>query len=681
MQLPSRIQEVQISDAPAQLMRRQAQIMNERGQQIQERALQNSYLNSQITMGREVRRIEEENKNDPEMLKKSLDNWSGKFLQNVYDPEIKGRLQLQLEEQGQGALSRATSRRDRIITEQGQFQTLTAMDEMRKEASSISFDAFSADPVVRMSAGRRMQEITSRAQHILNQTGPDGTPFLSPDARVSYLSEIKDTVLEQAAYSKFNALGSTQEQIAALDTFKAGGFMVELPNEDGSVVRVDVHGAMSQNSRNMVESTVRRNAARQEAEVQDAAQQRQIDIDLRVEQTEDPAQLAELQKQIEIMRHVLSPSGYKSSMMGILKKLDVQEKEFQAVAAGSQFASGQAYLNPQDSKSVEHYNKYYDASVAPRIAEMDQNGRNTYLTNLITNTGVIPKRLQGDIQAASKSLDVKQVAGAADLIDRIRNVNPNMINEFNERDVARLEYVRSLTEAGYNPQEAVKRADEALDPKNKQLLEDRKSTLKGTFGIGKPDYQGMAVDNFQSNWFWRHLPFTDDGVERDTTAPSGRQLIQLESDYRKAYDSHYILTGDADMAQKHANSVVSGTYGPTKINGGSGQVMKYAPENYYAIPNVKNDWMREQMIEAAKEVSVNGMFNPSFNVEEDVLLVPDPYVTPRTAKMGRPAYKLMWVNKEDGTLRDLLKSNEYFTFDPAKKKAQLIDEARADADN
>ena len=253
LQLPQRIQEVQLSDAPAKLQARQAQIMGQQGQAIGERALNNAYLNAQTTMTKEVNRIELENQNDPENMKTALEGWSGKFLQNVYDPEIKGRLNLQLTEHSQAAIARGTARRNQQITEQGQYQTFLAMDSLGSEVDTAATDIFSTDPVVKLSAGRRLQEIMQRGSKILGQTGPDGTPYASPQQRATFLLGLRDSTFESVSRSW---IASQPDKLAAAQDWIDGKVEIDMPNGDGTTSKINLRDSMPAAAKTKADSAV-----------------------------------------------------------------------------------------------------------------------------------------------------------------------------------------------------------------------------------------------------------------------------------------------------------------------------------------------------------------------------------------------------------------------------------------
>lgn len=383
------------------------------------------------------------------------------------------------------------------------------------------------------------------------------------------------------------------------------------------------------------------------------------DISLGIKQAQSPDEIVGLQEQITkaeaTVGHVKA-NDLRGQLQG---KIDGQVAELKEISTGSNFASGDAYLNPANEKQVSAYNKYFNNRVLPDLEAVDPDTRNTYLANLIDRTKVIPKAVAGDIKATARSSDAKQIARAADFLDRLGNQNPHMLQDFDQGDIARINVVNGFLQSGYNAREAVEMADKKLDVSNATMTVRTEQLKKD-----KIDYKGKAVNLFTS-YFSREDTSSDFAT---------RQIDQLTTDYKRTYESVFTSTGDSALAEKQAAQAVQGMYGISNING-KNQIMRFAPEKYYSIENQDSGWMRKQFIEEANNALAAGMQNPGTTAEKDVFLVPDPKVTPRTAKQGQPMYKMM-LKTQSGELVPLLGPNKYFYFDPEKRRAELAEEAK-----
>lgn len=502
---------------------------------------------------------------------------------------------------------------------------------------------------------------------------------MSPDQYTSIMANT-NLVIAQAHVTPEVRLkmqdAATQEVTmgAALGTLKKGGpaaaqqildnkMAFVTVGEDGKPQTVNVRDIVDEKTY----ATLSEQATRVIKEA-DSAQKQQVESDasdLRtaMEFAQQPEDFVDISQQIENSAGRFGNVKANELRIALHEKEKGMLKEIDSVNHGSAFASGEAYLNPGSSDDVKDYNTYYDKQVAPTLAQQSPEERNTRIANMITTSKVVPESIKGDVKSAARSNDPKVVANAADLVDRIGQVQPQLLKDFDQADVAKISMTNALMANGYTATEAMTRVQDATNVNNKSIMEGRENVLKGS----KINYANKAVANF-AGFFERHFAL-------DATSNfSSRQITQLTSDYRQAYDTQYKLTGDQAEAEKFADRTVQGTYGVTNING-TDQLMRYAPEKYYAVPNVPNTWMRDQVKEAADTVLHNSLSPPGTSADKNVLLVPDPLVTPRTAKAGAPAYKLMYKN-DAGELSDLLGPGKYFTFDPQKVKDQQVQNAR-----
>jgi hypothetical protein len=241
LQLPSSFQETQFSDAGVKSLQRTSDMLLKQTQAIEERASNNAYLKAQGAISKELNRLETEYGADPENLEQAITNFSDKFMENIYDPDVRGKIELQLQEKSLSAIGRATDKRNKIITDQGVYDTLLAVDGLSTEMEKVAVDAFSSNPTLRAAAGKQMQEIMLRGQTILDQKGPDGMPLLSPEKRVSTLFAIRDGSFESIAKAYIQ---SSPNKLAAADDWINGRVSIELPNPDGTMQKINMRDAM-----------------------------------------------------------------------------------------------------------------------------------------------------------------------------------------------------------------------------------------------------------------------------------------------------------------------------------------------------------------------------------------------------------------------------------------------------
>lgn len=245
--------EVQFSDAPARITEGLSNVVLKQTKEIEDRAANNAYLRGQAAITTDIARMEQENAADPENLRKALDNYQSKFMENVYDNEVRAKLGLQFQEHGLAAVKRATDKRNQQITEQGQYETFMAMDQLQTETRNVAVDMFSHDPVTKATAGKRLQELMLRGSTILAQTGPDGTPLVSPEKRANFMFALRDGSYESMAKAW---LAGSGDKLAAADHWISGKVTVPLPGPDGKTQMVNLREIMPATARDKADSTI-----------------------------------------------------------------------------------------------------------------------------------------------------------------------------------------------------------------------------------------------------------------------------------------------------------------------------------------------------------------------------------------------------------------------------------------
>lgn len=446
-------------------------------------------------------------------------------------------------------------------------------------------------------------------------------------------------------------------QVDALRASYAEGVARKYPNmfleqvkvgEWDDVKNVDVYAGIATASNNAAKAE----AQKQQSEYRGLFQSR---IELRLAGAKTQQDILGIQADILAEEEVIGEKATNDLLRKTLSSLDTINKDIDLAARGSMFASGEAYLNPADSDDKKAFNAYYENNVEPLLndvaasagtPEEGQAQRTAFLLDLIDRVRYVPDRLRGDITSVARGRDVEEIAAASEFIDRLRHVNPHLLSSFNEQDLARIDLVRQFKESGYNSREALDLADKATSPVNQQLRQYRMEELNGL----KIDYRDKATDIF-NGWF-------DFGVDINNPA-SQEEILNLELDYRRAFSSGYLMTGNAEYAEKMANRMVSGQYSATSVNGIK-QVMKYAPEKYYHISGVDNtEWIRTQMIDRAK-LAYKDTAIPleSIDFEKEIFLVADPHHTPRTARDGAPKYKIMRLSGQE--YHDVLGAGVYW---------------------
>jgi len=616
-------------------------LLNERDN-YQQQAVQNAYLRGQVNLNDEMHRLEQQYSDNPDAMAVALKEHNTSFLGGITDPEMKGRFELQLNKAGQSILARSTQKRKRLINEQSKFDNLQALDAIKNQLPGISGGLLSSDDAVAMAAAEELQEVMLRGQGVLGTTDAEGLPLFGASFRVGQLGDLKDNVLQGAVSSWFE---EQPDKVKALNIFESGELKLNLPDGEGGFDEVNVRDSVSPQAARFIQASANKQIAEAEAA---AKQQRALtysNMDLAITTAEaDPETgMTKNQKLNNMLQQIDNNPMFSNTAEGIIKGnnlrkkvfqgLEDEKKEFEDVAVGSAFASGDAYFNRQDKDHKKAYESYYK-SIEPQLATMDPMQRNITITNMIDNAKAVPKKLTGDIQRMARSRDVDQITMAADLLDRVATQNPHLIGDIApQKDLARIQMVNSRIDQGYAPEAALEATDELLDPRNEITLQAASAELRDK----KIDYREKSADLFDASGIAEFFTLGIAGLDEPETKEQMRVRDDLTAAYQVAFEDHYRITRDEKLSAERADAFVKGRFSTTKINGTT-QIMPFSPEKYYSIPNEDNDWMRKQMVDVAHKALPD---IPREELEENVMLIPDPSVTRRTATQGSPAYKLM----------------------------------------
>lgn len=596
--------------------------------------------------------------NDPEFTKKYGEDGSG--FAEAFKTEF--------EQQAQQVISEADPR-DRKYIEQGMYNLGESLMASSMQYEAEVSAAFTIDTLTksvdnaRVSASMSPDQFTSimaNTQMVINQA-----PHLNPVKRLELMNEANKSVTLGAVTGLLEKNG-VQTAAALLNNSLAFTVFDENGKPTKKKVSELVGADMFEQMRGQADTVLKK--VQSDAKNVQAALKDEVVTNIELAETE--ADFLAIANTIEKNKDVWERKDYNDIRVKFHEKSKNIRDNIASVDRGNAFASGKAYLNPQDNEAVKDYNNYYNNVIEPTLADKKPEARNTLLANMIAETKIVPDRLKGDIRVSARSMDKDIVTQTADFIDRLRATNPHVLQDIDQKDIARIDMVNQRIASGFTPEEAFKQVDELLSPANAAVMEKRVTDLKDA----KKDYQSLAVSNFERNWLVRALPGNSMSLTDQSSNFATRQIAQLTSDYKQAYETHYKITGDTTAAEKFANQSVTGMYGVTTINNRN-QLMRFPPEKYYSIQGDNTDWMRKQVLQ---EVEARGpfMLPEGVNIESRVMLVPDPTVTPRTAKEGAPLYKIFYETS-DGQLKDMLGPGEYFKFDQEKRRQQLVDEAKS----
>lgn len=388
-------------------------------------------------------------------------------------------------------------------------------------------------------------------------------------------------------------------------------------------------------------------------------------IDLSITTSKSLSDLVKVEQVLEQSKDILGVVSTNKRKAKIFTAREKLKEDVNLIERGSVFASGDAQLNPANKQDKRAYNAFYK-SLLPILEQLSPAERNIAKAKIIDNARSVPDIIKGELSLAARSRDAEEIKNASDFIDRVTAINPHLIADLgSEKELARIQMVSQRIDAGIPPSQAIEATDRILDPKNaptEEAVQIELATIRKSFS-----YRENAIESFESI-----LPFGigDPETEGRFVEP---ELDGLTARYRIVFEDHFRITRDKDVSKDYADKVIRGMYGNTNVNGFK-QIMQFNPEKYYSISGENNKWMRKQMINDAFEATRNDIPRPTKkDLEDNLRLVVDPRVTPRSAAAGQPIYKLFWV-RSDAPI-DVL-NGKFFKFDPDKRRKQLIEKAK-----
>jgi hypothetical protein len=285
LSINARVQETGGPTGGARLSQNIARELRQRRDQYQEQAIENAYLKGQIALSQNIERIENEYKADPDGLTEALDEYSTAFLEEVSDPNMSVRFQMQIQKASQTAIARATAKKNQIIDEQARFDNLMAAEALENDIYKVASGATNTDDAIALSSAEQTQELTMRYTQIMGATGTDGSPLLGAATRASKITAFKDTALAAAGISYID---QAENKAQALADIESGQVTIALPDGEGGFERVNIKEAMGERPYKALVREAKRQVRQAESELiaaQEADVYTQIQNQLELQET------------------------------------------------------------------------------------------------------------------------------------------------------------------------------------------------------------------------------------------------------------------------------------------------------------------------------------------------------------------------------------------------------------
>ena len=286
-------------------------------------------------------------------------------------------------------------------------------------------------------------------------------------------------------------------------------------------------------------------------------------------------------------------------------------------------------------------NMGYDRLIYQNAETASPQELNSKVIAFSSKIGYLPSKAVSAAKKMLKSANPDYQAVGVDFYIKAQNASKGALNltgqrQFSEQDRAFIDVFNLHYSLNGDAAESSQLALSATDPANQALREARADEFK------KADFNRITFDDFAEGidaWNqWegeRSLDWSDEFM-----ANHEEQLNDL-------FESHYLRTGDEDIARDYAFSEMNKVYGVSGVTGDN-VIMSHPPEKYYNMPV---DAMKDQLLSEVKEGMnweattklASGLSKT--NAEPEVRIISDT-VTESDAKKGKPPTYLVVVDDE-----------------------------------
>ena len=280
------------------------------------------------------------------------------------------------------------------------------------------------------------------------------------------------------------------------------------------------------------------------------------------------------------------------------------------------FSSVEARVAGDDTQIINPKvaDSYYNERVLPQIQNQPPEVQRAVTAEYVDRLKLVPDTVVKEVTNAANSNNPELLANAARLIDRIDDIH-GVVNKVPVEQQAYIQTVTNLME-NMSPEEAVKLAREATNPKDKNRIEAVESLLKAQKTKSPSLYLYRSESAFKKLFVWND-PVPDELSKHQMAKEYG----DLYEAFRKAGSSESDAFDKADKTIKRNWGVSTALDKPS--------VMKYPPEDYYSVDG-DAAWIKNQLYTDVREEVFGADIQDIFLMSNDQ--------TARTAEIGQPTY-------------------------------------------
>lgn len=316
-----------------------------------------------------------------------------------------------------------------------------------------------------------------------------------------------------------------------------------------------------------------------------------------------------------------------SERTSILTKIVNQQKD--AVKKSNEFSLVADRLAGNDGIVIDTktIDDFYQETMVEPLSKVPAELKRQSQALFVDKMKRVPTAMKNEITTQLRSGNPDLIAEASRLIDMIDDT-PGLIDRtFTAHDRAFAEQVVSLS-ANLDPAEAVKLASDLTDPTNQARIQSVKDIIKNEKLAD--DYPSIVQDAY--NPFG---PF-------EGTQVGEISLPLMTREYKDLFESHYEAGMTESAAKEKAIALLKRNWKKSEV---TGQVMKYAPDDYYSVAG-DVDYIKTQLVS-----DVNNEFIFAESITSDQVFLQATESTARSASQGEPEYRVILVR--DGNIQPL----------------------------
>lgn len=317
---------------------------------------------------------------------------------------------------------------------------------------------------------------------------------------------------------------------------------------------------------------------------------------------------------------------------------DWKEKN-EAIEMAKNLSNGTAVIDPEDTKQRTVVDKAWKtAGGNGQLLQGDPNAANV-VVGWTKQHGIVPSSALSTLNAMAKNGEPAQRAYAYQTVNQMEAVRPGVVDNSGAKngllkDAEKFRYYTS--DLGLGQEEALKRLEAQRTPEFKAKEDIRKKEASKLAGERTAAELADAYDASA----WRGDP---------ALGAPGREDI-IVGVYKKAFEEHYVETGDEDVAKALAMKDMKRTYNRTMVSGdprwgGQGRVIKHPPEVYYAQINGSHQWIRDQLVADVKTALPGKNIKDEDIFIESVRATDEAITSSPSGQAPRPVYAVIYKDQ------------------------------------